>query len=98
MGRARKSVDLECGGCPMAYEDDRAESTTHLIGRVIDDVRDLFREEVALARAEVREEVSAWSAAAASMAAGGAAAGIGGLFLLIAIALGISAFAHWPNW
>jgi len=80
----------------MAYENQ--ESTTSLIGRVIDDARELFREEVALARAEIRGEVSAWAAAAGSMAAGGAVLGVGALFVLVAIALGIAAGLQWPAW
>ncbi|PYQ70011.1 MAG: hypothetical protein DMG04_26205 [Acidobacteria bacterium] len=82
----------------MPYDDARQEPTSHLIHNVIDDVRELFREEVALARAEVREELSAWSTAAASMAAGGAIAAVGGLFVLVAIAQGAAALFGWPNW
>ncbi len=80
----------------MSYENQ--ESTTNLLGRVIDDVRELFREEVALARAEIRQEASAWAAAAGSMAAGGAVLGVAALFILAAMALGIAALFHWPNW
>jgi hypothetical protein len=81
----------------MALEDAR-EPLTHLIQNVVDDLRDLFREEVALARAEVREEVSAWSSAAMSMAAGGAIAGIGALFVLLAIAQGFALLVGWRPW
>jgi pilus assembly protein TadC len=82
----------------MAYDDARHEPTSQLIHHVIDDVRELFREEVALARAEVREELSAWGAAAVRMAAGGAIAAIGGLFVLVALAEGVAALFGWPNW
>lgn len=82
----------------MAYEDVRHEPATDLIQRVADDIRDLFREEVALARAEVREEASAWASAGAGMAAGGAILGVGALFVLVAIALGAAALFHWPAW
>ncbi|HZP49369.1 MAG TPA: phage holin family protein [Vicinamibacterales bacterium] len=80
----------------MAYES--RESTTSLLQRVIDDARELFREEVALARAEVREEASAWAAAGAAMAGGGAVLGAAALFVLVACALGISTGLRWPNW
>jgi len=80
----------------MAYENQ--ESTTSLLARVIDDARELFREEVALARAEIRNELSAWAAAGTTIAAGGAVLGVAGLFILAAIALGIAALFHWPNW
>jgi pilus assembly protein TadC len=82
----------------MAYDDVRSEPTSQLIHNVIDDVRELFREEVALARAEVREELGAWSSAAAAMAAGGAIAALGGLFVLVAIAQGVAALFGWPHW
>ena len=49
----------------MPYDDVAREPTSQLIHHVIDDVRELFREEVALACADVREELSAWSTAAA---------------------------------
>jgi uncharacterized membrane protein YbjE (DUF340 family) len=81
----------------MALEDSR-EPITHLIQNVVDDLRDLFREEVALARAEVREEVSAWSSAAVSMAAGAAVAGVGALLVLLGIAQGIALMFGWPAW
>ena len=80
----------------MPYENQ--ESTTSLLGRVIDDARELFREEVALARAEIREEVSAWAAAGGAMAAGGAVLGVAALFILVALALGVAALLQWPNW
>jgi pilus assembly protein TadC len=82
----------------MAADDPRREPMTHLIQNVVDDLRDLFREEVALARAEIREEVSAWSAAVTSMAIGAAIAALGGLFILLAIAQGIAMAMSWPAW
>lgn len=82
----------------MAYDDVREEPTSQLIHNVIDDVRELFREEVALARAEVREELSAWTSAATAMVAGGAIAAVGGLFVLVALAQGAAALFGWSNW
>ncbi len=80
----------------MAYE--YQESTTSLLQHVIDDARELFREEVALARAELREEISGWAAAGVAMAAGVAVLGAAVLFILVGCALGISNGFHWPNW
>jgi hypothetical protein len=82
----------------MAADDPRREPVTHLIQNVVDDLRDLFREEVALARAEIREEVSAWSSAAMSIAIGAAVAVLGVCFILLAIAQGIAMALSWPAW
>src|SRR3954470_12548112 len=82
----------------MAYEDQHSDSITHTVGRLIDDVRELFREEVALARAELRQEVSAFTAAAAQMGAGAAAGAFALGFLLLGIAQGFAALVGWPAW
>ena len=82
----------------MAYEDPRNESLTGVIGKIIDDVRELFREEVALARAELRQELSALSTAAMAFAGGAAAAGFAVLFLLLALGQGFAMLVGWPNW
>ena len=80
----------------MAHESDASMST--LVRGALDDVRDLFREEIALARAELRQEMTkAWRAA---IGFGGAAAAgsYAGLFILAAIALGISEGLRLPYW
>jgi hypothetical protein len=82
----------------MAYEDSRSASFTDALKHVIDDVRELFREELALARAEVREEISSFSTAAVQMSAGAAIAGYAALFLLMGIALGFADLVAWPAW
>jgi len=82
----------------MAYEDPQGDSITHTIGRLIDDVRELFREEVALARAELRQEISAFGAAAAAMGAGAVAGGFALAFLLLAVAQAFAALIGWPVW
>jgi hypothetical protein len=82
----------------MAYDDSRTDSLTGTIGKIVDDVRELFREEVALARAELRQEIGELSAAAIRFGAGAAAAGLAGFFLLLAIAQGFAMLVHWPVW
>jgi len=82
----------------MAYEDPEHDSITHTIGRLIDDVRELFREEVALARAELRQEVSAFGVAAAAMGAGAVAGVFALAFLLLGIAQAFAALVGWPAW
>jgi hypothetical protein len=82
----------------MAYEDPQGDSITHTIGRLIDDVRELFREEVALARAELRQEVSAFGTAAAAMGTGAAAGVFALAFLLLGLAQAFAALVGWPAW
>jgi hypothetical protein len=82
----------------MAYEEMQNETLTQTLGRVIDDVRDLFREEVALAKAELRHEASEFGSAAARIGVG-AGAGLFALgFLLLGIAQGFAALVNWPAW
>ena len=72
----------------MAYETE--QSVSSLLRGALDDVRELFREEVALARVEVRQEVSHAMAAATSFGIAAVALWFGGLFICAAIALGIN--------
>ncbi|HET7617034.1 MAG TPA: phage holin family protein [Vicinamibacterales bacterium] len=74
------------------------KSTTQLMRGALDDVRELFREEVALARAEIRQELSKASTAAMAYGAGGAALWFCAMFLLAAIAIGISSAMNWSPW
>ena len=69
-----------------------------LVRGALDDVRELFREEVALARAELRAEVAKASAAATGFGVAAAALYFAGLFILTAVALGIAAAFAWPAW
>jgi len=80
----------------MAYETEASMST--LLRSALDDVRDLFREEVALARAELRTEVSKATVAASGFGAAAAALSCAGVFLLTALALGIATLFQWPAW
>jgi aspartate/methionine/tyrosine aminotransferase len=82
----------------MAYDDPRQESLTATLGKIVDDMRELFREEVALARAELRQEISTFSSAAIWVAVG-ATAGIFALsFLLLAAAQAVAMLVGWPAW
>jgi len=82
----------------MAYDDPRHDTITTTVGKIVDDVRDLFREEVALARAEIRQEISAFSAIAASFAVGAGAALFALSFLLLGIAQAAARLIGWPAW
>ncbi len=81
----------------MANEPDQA-SFASLLSGAINDIRDLFRQEVSLARVEIREELA--NAKAAAIKLGIAAFGllVAALFLLTALALGIALLFGIPNW
>lgn len=80
----------------MAQETDT--SVGGLLRGALDDVRELFREEVALARAELRAELSKAVGAAARFGAGAVALWFAAMFLLVAVALGIAGLLEWPAW
>jgi TRAP-type C4-dicarboxylate transport system permease small subunit len=85
----------------MAHQEQGYESSstvTNTFKRVVDDVRDLLREEIALARAEIRQEVSSFSNAAVLMAAGAVAGLLALAFLLHAAAQGFATAVGWPSW
>lgn len=64
----------------------------------IHDAQDLVRGEIALAKAELRDEVKRVGAGVAALAAAAVAALVAVVFLLTAAAWGISAAAAWPVW
>jgi uncharacterized membrane protein YqjE len=74
------------------------DSIGGLIRGVLNDLRTLIREEIALARVELREQAGKARAAALSFGIAAAALAFGGTFLLIAIAIGIADLLHWPLW
>ncbi len=82
----------------MAYDDTRHESLTSVLGRIVDDIRELFREELALARAEIRQEVSGLTSAAIAFAGGAVAGAFALSFLLLALAQAFAMLVGWPAW
>jgi uncharacterized membrane protein YqjE len=74
------------------------ESIGGLVRGILNDVRTLIREEIALARVEMREQAGRAKAAALSFGIAAAALLFGGIFLLVAIALGIATLLGWPAW
>ena len=72
------------------------ESIGGLVKGVITDVRQLIREEVALARVEIREQASRAKLAASALGAGAVALALGAVFLLVAVAAGIADLLDWP--
>jgi hypothetical protein len=75
-----------------------SDSIPGLIRGILDDLRTLIREEVALARVELREQAGRARSAAVSLGIGVVAAASGGAFLLVAIALGTADLLNWPAW
>ena len=82
----------------MANPDYVQESTGSLIRGILNDLRTLIREEIALARVEMREQAGRARAAALSFGMAAAALAFGAIFLLVAIALGIANLLGWPAW
>jgi len=81
----------------MAKYDEQTPIPT-LIRGLLDDARDLIREELQLARAEVREEVSAAQNAVIAFAISAVIALIGVMLLSVAIGGAVAYFLHWPPW
>jgi uncharacterized membrane protein YccC len=82
----------------MANPDFVQESIGSLIRGILTDMQTLIREEIALARAEIREQAGRARAAALSFGIAAAALVFGAIFLLVAIALGIAYLLGWPAW
>ena len=74
------------------------ESIGGLLRGILTDVRELVREELALARLEMREQANRARLAIALLAAAAVALALGTVFLLIAIANGIAYALGWPVW
>ena len=74
------------------------ESLGGLVSGALDDVRELVREELLLARVELREELSKATAAGVQFGAAGISLLFAAAFLFVALALGISAAFDWPAW
>jgi hypothetical protein len=74
------------------------ETIGGLIRGILTDLRTLIREEVALARVEIREQAGRARAAAMSFGVAAGALLFGVAFLLIAVATGIAELLAWPVW
>ena len=81
----------------MAEYDERT-SIPALIRGLLDDARDLIREELQLARAEIREEISRIQSAVIAFAVAAAIGLMGAMLLSVAIGGAIAYFLRWPPW
>jgi Putative Actinobacterial Holin-X, holin superfamily III len=75
-----------------------ADSIPALIRSVLTDTRDLIREEIALARAEIREEASAVQSVGMAFGAGALLAVIGAVPLCVALGGAIADLFDAPAW
>jgi uncharacterized membrane protein YqjE len=73
-------------------------SIADVIKNAVHDAQDLVRGEIALAKAEAREEAGRFGGGAAMLAAAALSAVIGIVFLMTAVAWAISDVAEWPVW
>ena len=80
----------------MAYTND--ESVGGLVRGALEDVRELVREELLLARVELKHELNKATAAGMQFGAAGVSLMLAAAFLMVALALGISAAFAWPAW
>jgi hypothetical protein len=78
--------------------DPDVNSIPELIRGLLQDTRDLIREEIALARAEIREEISAARMVGIAFGSAALAALIGATLLCIAIGGSIAYALTWPAW
>jgi hypothetical protein len=76
----------------------QSDSIGGLLRGILMDLRTLIREEIALARIELREQAGRARAAAVSFAIAAVALACAGLLLLIALATGIADLLNWPVW
>ena len=76
----------------------RGESIRELVRGILTDVQALVREEIALARIEIREQAGRARAAAVSFGLAAGALLFASTFLLIALATAIADLLDWPSW
>jgi hypothetical protein len=74
------------------------DSIAGVIRSLLDDTRELIREELALARAEIREELATAQMVGMSFAVAAIAALIGTVLLSVAIGGAVAYFLGWPAW
>ena len=79
-------------------EEHGIDSIPGLIRSLLDDTRELIREEMALARAEIRDDIAAARTVAVSFAGAAVAGFAGAMLLAVAIGGGIAYAAGWPSW
>ncbi len=79
-------------------ERERDVSVSTLVSGIVSDVQDLARKEIALARQEIKEDLNEAKDAAVKLGIGVGVLAVGGLFLLVTLALGLADLLDWPAW
>jgi fructose-specific phosphotransferase system IIC component len=79
-------------------EYDEQTSIPGLIKGLLDDARNLIREELQLARAEIREEVSALQTVTIAFAVAAVVGLMGAMLLSVALGGALAYFLRWPSW
>jgi hypothetical protein len=82
----------------MAFERERDASVSQLLSGIVGDAQTLVRQEIALARQEIREEISEAKSAGIKFGIAGGVLAIGGLLLVLTLAQAIADLFDWPVW
>ena len=82
----------------MAFERERDTSVSQLLSGIVGDAQTLVRQEIALARQEIHEEIDEAKSAGIKFGIAGAVLAIGGLLLVLTLAQGIADLLNWPVW
>jgi hypothetical protein len=69
-----------------------------LVSGLLTDLQGIVRDEIALARVEITEQAGRAKIAAATLGVAAVALAFGGIFLLVAAAVGIADLLDWPVW
>lgn len=78
--------------------EDTAGSISGIIRGILDDARELIREEIAVARAEIREEMSAARTIGVAFGAAAVAAMTAVVLLCVALGGAVADLFDWPTW
>jgi len=82
----------------MAFEREREASVSQLLSGIVGDAQTLVRQEIALARQEVSEEIANAKSAGIQFGLAGVVLAVGGLLLVLALAQGLADLLNWPTW
>ena len=79
-------------------ERERDTSMSTLISGIVGDAQELVRQEIALARQEIREEIGTAKDAGIKLAIASGVLAVGGLLVVLTIAQALADLLNWPTW